>query len=185
MTKKPADPRTALHKNINKKKPEQGFPWSTGLLISTESNLSTSPHLCLRRTDLAVFCFFSFFAWGQCCEEEESLQPSKHQEWNHCTVVTLHQIPWTNVFMLFVFCSLFPVMSARLSSQLPGCKYQLGAHGDGLKSLNKQWSFSLGVNTETHHYCTSDFSLDLISNYCPLAFFVLPGSLSTHPAILN
>lgn len=48
--------------------------------------------------------FFSYFSWGRCCEEE-SLQPSKHQEWNHCTVVTLHQIPWTNVFM--PFCVLF------------------------------------------------------------------------------
>lgn len=55
----------------------------------------------INRCQRSLFC-----AWGWCCEEEEGLQ---HQEWNHCTVVTLRQISWTSVFMPFVFCFV-PVM---------------------------------------------------------------------------
>lgn len=67
-----ADPRTALlkrkffKKQKKKKKPERFlrvflFPL-TYKSVSTWSTLSTSPHLCLRRTDLGSFvCLFIFF----------------------------------------------------------------------------------------------------------------------------
>ena len=69
---KPADPRTALHKPPSEVSFCCLYAAEQRTLISTESNLSTSPHLCgrsLRRR---------FVSRGRCCEE--SLQPSKHQE---------------------------------------------------------------------------------------------------------
>lgn len=56
----------------------------------------------------------------------KSLQESKHQEWNHSTVVTLHQyLEQTSKCHLCLFS--FPRTLVFLS-QLPGCKYRSRSH---------------------------------------------------------
>lgn len=74
---KPADPRTALHKPLARFSLICLYARWMRTLISTESNLSTSPQLCRRSKNL---CGLILFSRGWCCDEEKSLQQSKHQE---------------------------------------------------------------------------------------------------------
>lgn len=66
-------------------------PLNRGLLIS---DWSTSPRPRRRSTGLRRVLFLV----DAVRERRKSLQEPKHQEHNHCTVVTLHKITWTDGF---------------------------------------------------------------------------------------
>lgn len=141
-------------------------------LISTESNLSTSPRL-RRRISTVFFCFPGVDAVRR--RRVYNSRKKKHQELkNHGGHFTRNISTRRSLKCFHVVCVLFTWCELVFRLKLPGCKYHLGTRVDGLKNCEQAVS-GCGNSHRTwtqHKHCTYDFLLDLMSNYCPLWFYL-------------
>lgn len=160
--------KASRSQNSSAQTPSQGFPSAEKRTsTSTESNLSTSPPLCRRSEHLDRLILFS---QGRCCEEEKSLQPSNHQEYKPQWSLYMNILRrWFHTCRL---CCIYVISTCLFRLELPGCKYLLK---NGKQAISNSGNCHCTCNL---FYWTSDKLPSTL-------FFVLPGSLSTHPAILN